>query len=104
MTNTREIIAYEVYPPAEMQLVPASVFRPWMEATENRFAYRCLPLAMANQAGWIVPCPASFSARWDGGPQPSGVALLDLAVLTGDTQFAEAARRTLIAGSDVIEK
>ena len=76
MTDTREIIAYEIYPPAEMQIVPASVYRPWMEATQNRFAYRCLPLAIANQAGWIVPCPASFSASWNGGPQPSGVTLV----------------------------
>jgi len=76
MDETREIIAYEIYPPDDMPILPSSVLRPWMEATQNRFAYRCLPLAMANQAGWIVTCPASFSARWDGSPQPSGVTIV----------------------------
>ena len=31
-----------------------------MDATEGRFAYRCLPLVMANQFGWIVRCPLTF--------------------------------------------
>jgi len=41
--------------------------REWMDQTPNRFAYRCLPLVMANQAGWIVRCPIGFRARWVAG-------------------------------------
>lgn len=47
-------------------LVPASLGRPWMEETVERFAYRCLPLSMANQAGWAITCPLDFEALWDG--------------------------------------
>ncbi len=76
MNERAEFIAYEIYPQSDMPIAPAVVQRPWMEATQNRFAYRCLPLAMANQAGWLISCPASFSARWDGGPAADGVTLV----------------------------
>lgn len=46
---------------------PASPKRDWMEATHERFAYRCLPLAIANAAGWEVLSPCGFEARWNGG-------------------------------------
>jgi hypothetical protein len=46
---------------------PAPVERPWMEATNERFAYRCLPLNIANAAGWEILCPSAFTAAWDGG-------------------------------------
>lgn len=48
-------------------LEPASPKRDWMDATMKKFAYRCLPLVMANQAGWIVRCPIGFKASWNGG-------------------------------------
>lgn len=41
--------------------------REWMESTGDRFAYRCLPLVIANQMGWDLLCPFSFSAMWNGG-------------------------------------
>jgi hypothetical protein len=44
-----------------------------MDETPDRFAYRCLPLVIANQAGWEIPSPAAFSAWWDGGPSPDDV-------------------------------
>lgn len=46
---------------------PASPKRDWMDATPEKFAYRCLPLVMANQAGWVVRCPIGFKATWNGG-------------------------------------
>ena len=39
-----------------------------MNATHYRFAYRCLPLNIANAHGWEVLSPAGFSAIWHGGP------------------------------------
>lgn len=47
---------------------PASSRRDWMEATPERFAYRCLPLAIANAQGWEMLSPCGFEARWNGGP------------------------------------
>jgi hypothetical protein len=47
-----------------------------MDQSHQRAAYRCLPLAIANQAGWVVPCPAGFTATWDGNPAPDAVRLV----------------------------
>lgn len=46
---------------------PASPRREWMESSPERFAYRCLPLAIANAHGWEVLSPCGFAARWNGG-------------------------------------
>jgi hypothetical protein len=48
----------------EVRVAPLE--RDWMEKTPNRFAYRCLPLNIANQHGWQILSPATFSATWDG--------------------------------------
>lgn len=37
-----------------------------MDATDQRFAYRCLPLAIANTFGWEILCPAALKAIWSG--------------------------------------
>lgn len=52
---------------------PAPVERDWMEASKDRFAYRCLPLNIANSHGWEILCPHSFRARWNGGNDPHSV-------------------------------
>lgn len=46
---------------------PAPVDRSWMDATDHRFAYRCLPLNIANGMGWELLSPSGFVAEWDGG-------------------------------------
>jgi hypothetical protein len=46
---------------------PAPATRAWMDATPEAFAYRCLPLNIANAHGWEVLCPCAFDAIWDGG-------------------------------------
>ncbi len=51
-------------PPA---MRPGELKREWMDRTRDRFAYRCLPLTIANQSGWDLLCPASFTAIWNGG-------------------------------------
>ncbi len=61
--------AWELYPQPDMAVEPAPTDRAWMDATHLRYAYRCLPLVLANQAGWIVRCPVSVTARWNGGDQ-----------------------------------
>lgn len=61
-----ELTAY-VIDGHDVQIRPAPVERPWMDDTDQRFAYRCLPLNIANTYGWEILCPAGFSATWDGG-------------------------------------
>ena len=38
-----------------------------MDDTPNSYAYRCLPLNIANMHGWEVLSPCSFSVIWNGG-------------------------------------
>ncbi len=65
----RRLIAFDLNPQAGMPIEPASSNREWMDQSRDRFAYRCLPLVIANQGGWIIRCPISFSVRWNGGPE-----------------------------------
>jgi hypothetical protein len=50
-----------------MELTPAPVRREWMTGMRDGFAQRCLPLLLANQAGWELRNPTPLSATWDGG-------------------------------------
>ena len=49
-----------------VRIRPAPLEREWMDATDQRYAYRCLPLNIANTHGWELLCPSGFSATWDG--------------------------------------
>jgi hypothetical protein len=60
--------AYSLYDGVDMPLLAAPATRGWMDTTPERFAYRCLPLVMANQWGWMMLNPVTFSACWNGGP------------------------------------
>jgi hypothetical protein len=73
--NNSAFIAYEIHRNHGMPIVPAPIERDWMEETDARFAYRCLPLVVANQSGWLILCPSSFSSRWNGGPHIDDVRL-----------------------------
>src|SRR6185503_19265222 len=57
----------------KLDIRPAPVERDWMEATNQRFAYRCLPLNIANAHGWEILCPSVFTATWTGGRTLSAV-------------------------------
>ena len=50
------------------KIVRAPVSRGWMDKAPDRFAYRCLPLNIANTHGWHVLNPAPFRVRWTGKP------------------------------------
>ena len=54
----------------------APVERDWMEASKERFAYRCLPLNIANAYGWEMLLPTGFKAVWNGSPAPEGVRVI----------------------------
>lgn len=64
------LIAYQIEQSAP-PLVPGQQDRDWMDGTSNRFAYRCLPLTIANCSGWQLLCPTSLTIYWNGGPHTS---------------------------------
>src|SRR3954452_13536917 len=45
---------------------PAPAKRDWMDGTPESFAYRCLPLNIANAHGWELLNPCAFDACWNG--------------------------------------
>lgn len=66
-TNPSESLrlkAYVINSDDGWSIEPADARRDWMSSTLGKAALRCLPLAMANQAGWVVKSPLTFRARW----------------------------------------
>ena len=66
-------IAYELYPVPDYPLEPAPIAREWMDMAHQRFPYRCLPLTIANQCGWVLRSPVGFQAYWYGGANKEDV-------------------------------
>jgi LPS sulfotransferase NodH len=64
--NAGRLIAYDMNPQLGVRLVTPSSKRAWMDATPQRFAYRCLPLVIANQHGWLLLNPCRIQAIWTG--------------------------------------
>ena len=97
------LIAYEhtnVIEPVAVR--KASPQRDWMDATHHRFAYRCLPLVIANQAGWMISCPATFRAHWSGG---SGLSAITIHIPEGQGGYGPLPPQLFIAshfGSGVL--
>jgi uncharacterized protein DUF6065 len=73
MSPEHQFVAYELHSGHGVELVPAAPSRGWMNSTAGRFANRCLPLLMANQAGWLILNAATVRARWHGGDGPDSV-------------------------------
>ncbi len=63
---THELIAYQMSDAEGWTVEPASPRREWMAQTPYQGANRCLPLVIANQAGWILRCPVKFKVTWNG--------------------------------------
>ena len=70
----RQFICYRVSDAAP-KMVPAASERAWMDETPERFAYRCLPLTIANGMGWELLLPFAISAEWNGGAELSDIAV-----------------------------
>ena len=49
--------------------------RDWMDSTPDKFAYRCLPLTIANQSGWWIHSPVGLTAVWNGNAPPRSVSI-----------------------------
>jgi hypothetical protein len=59
--------AYDLNPGLGVRIATASPRRAWMDDTPNRFVYRCLPLVIANQHGWLLLAPNRITVYWTGG-------------------------------------
>ena len=71
-----DLICY-LHPGWEPLIRPAEAVRDWMTATPDSFAYRCLPLNIANAHGWEILSPCTFEARWTGGIGTGQVDILE---------------------------
>jgi hypothetical protein len=61
-----------------IRLRAAEPERAWMDASNEGFAYRCLPLVIANAHGWEILSPAAFEAEWTGSNEQNGVNITPL--------------------------
>lgn len=70
-------VAYALHEhqPTDVQPEPAPIAREWMDKAHQRHPYRCLPLVIANQNGWVLRSPVGFSAYWYGGPAKQDIEL-----------------------------
>ncbi len=75
MGDQPELTCY-VYPGWDPGLTPAPLPRDWMDLSPFNYAYRCLPLSIANAYGWHIGSPIGFSAFWNGSPAPDGVTIV----------------------------
>jgi hypothetical protein len=66
------LTCYQIHGRA-VDIVPARADRAWMDATDQRAAYRCLPLSIANAMGWELVMPATVVATWRGSAEFDGV-------------------------------
>lgn len=69
------LTAYHIPGRAELEMVPAQRWRDWMEATDERWPNRCLPLLMANESAWWMLNPCGFTVEWDGGTTEASLRL-----------------------------
>jgi len=72
--SKKEIILYRFQEESPIfPVVPLTAKRKWMSESREKYAYKCLPLNIANQYGYAVLCPADFTLDWWGGVDPKDV-------------------------------
>ena len=69
-----DLICY-LHPGWRPLIRPASARRDWMDQTPEAFAYRCLPLNIANAHGWELLNPCAFDACWNGSTDTGAVTI-----------------------------
>lgn len=50
-----------------MEVRPGIKTREWMDESPNKYAYRCLPLQIANTFGWDICLVQDITISWNGG-------------------------------------
>jgi antitoxin (DNA-binding transcriptional repressor) of toxin-antitoxin stability system len=59
-------------------LQPGQGDRRWMDLTSHRFAYRCMPMLLANQTGWDLCSTHDLRATWNGSANINAITIEDL--------------------------
>lgn len=59
-----------------------------MDATAETFAYRCLPLTIANACGWELILPCDVEAEWNGSRDIAGLTVEVADAAWGDGRLA----------------
>jgi hypothetical protein len=80
-------------------IVPLSAKRKWMTQTKEKFAYKCLPLTIANQYGYAVLSPADFTVVWSGGSSKESI---DFQITSDDERMARNLHRYFGEGTFTI--
>lgn len=57
------------------EIRPGETRRRWMDDSPDAFAYRCLPLTIANGHGWDVLADCDVEAYWTGGQRKEDIVL-----------------------------
>ncbi|HEX6490749.1 MAG TPA: DUF6065 family protein [Gaiellaceae bacterium] len=70
--DSLELLAFSFTQPL-LPISPAARRRAWMDEAKDHWPNRCLPLLIANESGWTIPNPISFTATWNGDESPEGV-------------------------------
>lgn len=78
------LTAYRIHSQPHLPIVPATASRDWIDATREQFARRCLPLLIANQAGWFILNSHPLRVTWNGGDDIND---LELEWLGGDEPY-----------------
>ena len=58
-----------------MPIHPASNKRQWMDETIHQYAYRCLPLQIANASGYELLSPCDIIVVWNGSNHKDGLSI-----------------------------
>ena len=74
MAEACKLVAYRLHTENSfLKIIPAPADRFWMDFTTKGWANRCLPLRVANQAGWHVLSDCDFEVEWNGRLQVNDV-------------------------------
>jgi hypothetical protein len=78
MSDDKTITFYRIYEnESEVRLNRSPRTRDWMENTSDKYAYRCLPLTIANQHGWCVYLNREVTVVWNGHRNKHGIEVMD---------------------------
>jgi hypothetical protein len=72
---SNELTVYRITQQCRMKLEVARSGGEWMNDSNQGFANRCLPMRIANQAGWVVLNDRALRAKWMGGNTQSALML-----------------------------
>lgn len=73
-----KLTAYQINSDDFAPIRPARRERRWIEELDQKYAYRCLPLLVANQYGWEILSTHHFRASWDGSSSCDGLRVENL--------------------------